>query len=82
MGKVSSDEWVEITTEEAVHPYDTHQTTFPEIPIDLPDEPEEAVWSHFDNATAPEAWRYKLLNPDEQVSHHPQVHRYRQSQFT
>jgi hypothetical protein len=69
---------MEITTEDAVHPYDTHSATFP----DLPDEPEGAVWSHFDNATAPEAWRYKLLNPDEQVSHHPQVRRYTQSQFT
>ncbi len=37
----SSDKWVEITTEDAVHPLDTHPTTFPEIPIDLPDEPED-----------------------------------------
>ena len=41
MGEVTSEEWVELTTEDAVHPYDTHPSTFPEIPIDLPDEPED-----------------------------------------
>ena len=41
MGEVTSEEWVELTTEDAVHPYDTHPSTFPKIPIDLPDEPED-----------------------------------------
>ena len=40
-GELSTDEWMEITTEDVVHPYDTHPTTFPEVDQPAADEPED-----------------------------------------
>jgi hypothetical protein len=40
-GKISSDEWMDIITEDVCHSYDTHLTTFPEVDQPAADEPED-----------------------------------------